>query len=282
MDVLACVAMKPCTVDLHVHSNHSNKPTYWAMRKFNCPESYTPPLRIYQTARQRGMDLVTITDHNTIAGALEIAHLPGTFISAEITSCFPENGCKVHVVVLNIDEGSFREIMELRGNLYELVAYLHARRIAHFMAHPLYAQNDKLTLEIFEKALLVFTTFEVRNGCRARRFNDFAARLLAGLSREYLMELADRHDLPPVGETPWIKGMVGGSDDHGGLFIARAHTVGQGDTPASFVASILDRNCRAAGLDGGPLTMAHSLYGIGHSYYRERFGQRRRDRKSVV
>lgn len=252
------------------------------MRKFNCPESYTPPLRIYQAARQRGMDLVTITDHNTIAGALEIAHLPGVFVSAEITAHFPENGCKVHVVVLNIDEERFREIMELRSNLYELVAYLHARRIAHFLAHPLYAQNDKLTLEIFEKALLIFTTFEVRNGCRARRFNDFAARLLAGLSREYIMGLADRHDLAPVGETPWIKGMVGGSDDHGGLFIARAHTVGLGIDPQSFTASILAGECRPAGLDGGPLTMAHSLYGIGHSYYRERFGQRRRSSTPFV
>jgi len=25
--------------DLHIHSSHSNKPTYWALRKFNCPES---------------------------------------------------------------------------------------------------------------------------------------------------------------------------------------------------------------------------------------------------
>jgi glycosyltransferase involved in cell wall biosynthesis len=35
--------MKTHHADLHVHSSHSNKPTYWAMHKFNCPESYTSP-----------------------------------------------------------------------------------------------------------------------------------------------------------------------------------------------------------------------------------------------
>jgi hypothetical protein len=74
-------AMKTFKADLHVHSSYSNKPTYWAMRKFNCPESYTSPRQLYQTALARGMDYVTITDHNAIGGALEIAHLPNTFIS---------------------------------------------------------------------------------------------------------------------------------------------------------------------------------------------------------
>jgi hypothetical protein len=35
------------------------------------------------------MDLVTITDHNTLEGALRIAHLPDTFVSVEVTTRFP-------------------------------------------------------------------------------------------------------------------------------------------------------------------------------------------------
>ena len=31
---------------------------------------------------------------------------PGTFLSAEVTTYFPENGCKVHVLVLGIDEAA--------------------------------------------------------------------------------------------------------------------------------------------------------------------------------
>ncbi len=269
--------MRSYKADLHVHSSHSNKPTYWAMRKFSCPESYTSPLHIYRSARERGMDYVTITDHNTISGALEIAHLPDTFISSEITAHFPENGCKVHVVVLGISEGQFGEIMELRKNVYEMVAYLHSEGIAHFLAHPLYAQNDKLTLDIIEKSLLLFTAFEIKNGCRATRFNSFTKRLVSTLTEESIMRLAHKHDLRPHGSIPWRKGMVGGSDDHGGLFIARAYTtVYHADTTNAFIDAVRAGESWADGADGGPLTMAHSLYGIAHSFYRERFGERRR------
>ena len=275
--------MQPIRVDLHVHSSHSNKPTYWAMRKFNCPESYTSPQMVYQTAKARGMEYVTITDHNVISGALEIAHLPGTFVSSEITTHFPENGCKAHVVVLRINEAQYAEIMRLRKNIYDLVGYLNRERIAHFLAHPLYAQNDKLTLEIIEKCLLLFPTIEVKNGCRARRFNEFTASLALSLTPTLIGRLADKHNLAPMGETPWRKGVVGGSDDHGGLFIARAHTCSfRGETLDTFMASIQERQTWADGEDGGPLTMAHSLYGVAHSFYRERFGERRRSSTPFV
>ncbi|TWJ16887.1 glycosyltransferase [Geobacter argillaceus] len=275
--------MKAYRADLHVHSSHSNKPTYWAMRKFNCPESYTSPHHLYRIARERGMDFVTITDHNSINGALEIAHLPQTFISAEITAHFPENGCKTHVVVLNISETQFREIMRARKNVYDLVTYLQKEEIAHFLAHPLYAQNDKLTVEIIEKSLLLFTTIEVKNGCRARRFNDFTKQLVASLDQETIERLADKHDLQPYGVYPWVKGMVGGSDDHGGLFIAKAYTVAsRGASVSDFIGAVLEGKSTADGDDGGPLTMAHSMYGIAHSFYKERFGDRRRSSTPFV
>jgi len=269
--------MNPYKADLHVHSSHSNKPTYWAMRKFSVPESYTSPRHLYRVAREQGMDFVTITDHNAINGALEIAHLPNTFVSSEITAHFPENGCKVHVVVLHISEAQFQTIMKSRKNIYELVAYLHSEKIAHFLAHPLYAQNEKLNIEIIERSLLLFTTFEIKNGCRAHRFNGFTKRLVSCLNEAVIERLADKHDLQPYGCTPWVKGVVGGSDDHGGLFIARAHTTVY-DTPTvdGFIDAVRGGESWADGEDGGPLTMAHSLYGIAHSFYRERLGLRRR------
>ena len=104
--------------DLHVHSKYSNKPDLWALVKLNCSESYTSPESLYKSARENGMDYVTITDHNTIDGALEIAHLPGTFIGSEITTYFPEDGCSVHVVVLDITERIFKDILHLQKNIY--------------------------------------------------------------------------------------------------------------------------------------------------------------------
>ena len=91
-------------IDLHVHSKHSKRPSQWILKKIDCPESFTEPLRLYEIAKKQGMTHVTITDHNSIGGALEIAHLPGTFISEEVTSYFPEDGCKLHVLALDITE----------------------------------------------------------------------------------------------------------------------------------------------------------------------------------
>jgi hypothetical protein len=91
------------------------------------------------------MDLVTITDHNTISGSAEIAHLPGTFISEEITAYFPDDGCKAHVLVYDINDAIHREIQKVRENIFDLVDYLAQTGIVHVLAHPLYSVNDKLT-----------------------------------------------------------------------------------------------------------------------------------------
>lgn len=99
--------------DLHLHSKHSNKSSIWALRKINCPESFTTPDYIYTTLMKKGMDYITITDHNSINGALEIADRPNTFISTEITTFSPENNCKVHIVALNITEAHFEDILNL-------------------------------------------------------------------------------------------------------------------------------------------------------------------------
>lgn len=263
--------MKTYRADLHVHSSHSNKPTYWALRKFNCPESYSSPRFIYHVARKQGMDYVTITDHNTINGALEIAHLPGAFISVEVTAYFPEDGCKVHMVVLDITEGRFRDVNDLRKNIYELVDYLNRNGIPHFIAHPLYAQNDRLSADHLEKLLLIFKTFEVKNGARAQRYGAFLEGMLGRLTPHRIASLAAKHGIEPIGDSPWVKGRVGGSDDHSGLFISGAHTAVPGAcTLEGFLGGIIECRSSASGMDGDPLTLAHSIYSITHSFYRNR------------
>ena len=59
-------------VDLHVHSKYSNHPSFWFLQRLGAGESYTEPEYIYQWAKEKGMDYVTITDHNNITGALEL------------------------------------------------------------------------------------------------------------------------------------------------------------------------------------------------------------------
>ncbi|MCK9241559.1 MAG: glycosyl transferase, partial [Desulfocurvus sp.] len=127
--------------DLHVHSKHSRRPSEWVLRKIGAAESYTEPLRLYETARRRGMDLVTITDHNTLGGSLDIAHLPNTFLSEEITTYLPDNGCKLHVLAWNLTEAQHDDITRARDNVCELVDYLLAQGIPHALAHPMFDMN---------------------------------------------------------------------------------------------------------------------------------------------
>jgi len=66
------------------------------------------------------MDYVTITDHDSINGCLEIAHLPRTFIGEQVTTYFPQDGCKLHILVWGISEQQHRDIESVRENIFDL------------------------------------------------------------------------------------------------------------------------------------------------------------------
>lgn len=258
--------------DLHVHSKYSDRPTEWVLRRIGAPECYTEPEKVYEIAKRRGMQFVTLTDHNSICGALEIAHLKDVFIGNEITTYFPEDGCKVHVLSWNISESQFDEIQRVRESIYELRDYLLAEQIPHSCAHPLYRINDRLTVEHFEKLLVLFNVFETMNGGRNQRGNSLVMAVLKSLTLEQLEEMANRHRIALRGEHPWIKGCTGGSDDHGGLFIAKGYTeCPQSESYPQFLDDVMYGRSNSGGMDGTPLSLAHSLYSIGYQYYRGRF-----------
>ncbi|HJW75350.1 MAG TPA: hypothetical protein VJ787_06725, partial [Thermoleophilia bacterium] len=267
-----------CRADLHVHSLHSDAPSSRLLRGIGCPESFTSPRAVYETARRRGMDLVTITDHNSIDGALEIAPLPGVFVGTELSTLFPETGCRLHVVALGVSERQFVDLLAARTDVYELVRLLRDEDIVHYIAHPLYDFDGSLDADAVEKLLLLFDVFEARNGARAERYNEALVRLLRALTPETMDRLANKHGIEPHGPTPWLKGMVGGSDDHSGFFIARAHTVAEGCAgPADLLAAVREHRAVADGEHGDPLTLAHNLWGIGYRWAEERLGFDRRN-----
>lgn len=258
-------------IDLHVHSKFSTRPSQWILQKINCPESFTSPQKLHRIAKERGMDMVTISDHNTIDGALEIAHLDDTFISVEITTYFPEDRCKVHVLALDIDEPTFNDIQKLRPDIFELVPYLRQKNITHVCAHPLYAVNDRLTLDHFEQLLLLFKNLEL-NGARDGRPNELLRALAVSLTEEDMDRLANKHGIAPDYSEPWVKHLTGGSDDHGALNIARIHTEVKGarDLP-DFLRGIAEGRSEPKGEAATPETMAHNLYAIAYQYYRNKF-----------
>jgi glycosyltransferase involved in cell wall biosynthesis len=255
-----------------VHSRHSRRPTQWVLKKLGCPESFTEPLHLYRIARKRGMTHVTITDHNSISGALEIAHLPGTFVSEEVTSYFPQDKCKVHVLVYNIDEAVHEDIQAIRENVYELAEYLQERRICHVLAHPLYSVNDRLTIEHFEKLLLLFKNFEL-NGARDAEQNHALRIILSSLTPEDMDRLAEKHGLEPGFPEPWRKNLTGGSDDHSSLTIAGTYTQIDGpQTVEEFLAALENHQAEPIGRASTPQTLAHNLYGIAYQFYKNKMG----------
>lgn len=257
--------------DLHVHSKYSDRPSEWVLRRVGAPECFVEPRDIYDRALAAGMDYVTISDHNKIGGALEIADLPGTFISSEITTYFPDNGAKMHVLVSGISEGQFEEIQGLRDNIFEFRAYLLEQGIIHSVAHPLFLVNDRLTVEQVEQLLVLFNRFELINGTRDGRAAQVVEALLDQLTPEMLAAMADRHGIEPAGPAPHRKVLTGGSDDHSGLYIGSAHTV----TPhAEGLEAFLDHLRQGrhdpAGRSGSSIHLAHCFYEIAYSYYKSR------------
>src|SRR6478672_13769805 len=210
--------------DLHIHSRFSARSEEWLFRRFDFPDSYSDPRELHRLARAAGMDFVTITDHDTIDGNLEIASLPGTFISEEVTTYFPTDPCKIHLLVWGITEKQHAEIVEARENIFDLKAYLQAQAIAHSVAHPLYSINGKLEAVHLERLILLFKHFEGINGLRDALLSTLAQTLLIGLTPAKIEEFANRHNLAPTHPEPWSKILIGGSDDHGGKFLASAYT----------------------------------------------------------
>src|SRR5687768_10683796 len=95
-------------LDLHVHTFHSGHTTIYPLSLI-MKESYNSPGGVYRSAKARGMDLVTITDHDSIDGALTIADRPDVIVGSEVTGVFPNDGVSVHLGVLGITEAQHRE-----------------------------------------------------------------------------------------------------------------------------------------------------------------------------
>jgi predicted metal-dependent phosphoesterase TrpH len=121
-------------VDLHAHSRHSGGGHFDIAGP---PTGYASVEAIYRAAKRRGMDLVTLTDLDTIVGCLEFLDrrpdVSDFFISEEVTAMEPQSGSRLNVLVYDITEAEHEEIRRLRADVAELMSYLNAREIPSAM-----------------------------------------------------------------------------------------------------------------------------------------------------
>jgi len=266
---------KSSRADLHVHTRHSSRAADWLLRKLEFPASMSDPVETHQLLKSAGMDFVTFTDHDTLAGCVEANHLPDLISGEEVTTVFPEDECKIHLLVWGHSTSQHREIQKFRDNIYDLQKYLASEDLTHAVAHPLHSPNEKLTALHMQKLVLLFRHFETINGRYHSRLGETAAFALRSLSSRSIEEFAARTGLTPTHDNAWTKIFVGGSDDHGGTTLARAWT----ETPPAnntheFLAHIRAGRCQPCGLGGDPLAVAHGTYQTAYDFIKQKFAMR--------
>jgi glycosyltransferase involved in cell wall biosynthesis/predicted metal-dependent phosphoesterase TrpH len=226
---------------MHCHSTASQVSKLGVQRAVGLPECATPPEEVYALAKARGMDFVTITDHDTIDGALQIAHLPDVFVSEELTAHFRGEPQAVHVLCFGITP---EDHAWLQGNSHDVelcASYLHDHEIACALAHPYYAVGAPLTPRHRRRLAELFDVWETRNGSRAHELNRPAA-----------MYVATRDGIG-----------IGGSDDHAGVDIGRTFTEAPAAaTPAEFLAHLRAGNVNAKGKQGSAAKWAHAAIAL--------------------
>src|SRR6187402_310682 len=228
-------------VDMHCHSTASQESRLGVQRSLGLPECATPPEEVYELAKRRGMDFVTITDHDTIAGCLELADRPDCFVSEELTARFAGEQQAVHVLCYGITPGDHEWLQAHSGDVEACAAYLHERGIACALAHPFFNVAAPLTRRHRRRLAELFPVWEVRNGSRAAELNMPAAVYI---------------------ETHGGTG-IGGSDDHAGVDIGRTFTeVPAAATPEELLAHLRRGDAEASGEQGSAAKWAHAAMAL--------------------
>ncbi len=228
-------------VDMHCHSTASQVSKLGVQRALGLPECATPPEEVYELAKRRGMDFVTITDHDTISGALQISDRPDVFVSEELTAHFRGEPQAVHVLCYGITDEDHDWLQAHSGDVEMCAAYLYEREIACALAHPYYNVGAPLTARHRRRLAELFSVWEVRNGARARELNQPAA-----------MYVATRDGIG-----------IGGSDDHAGVDIGRTFTEAPAAaTPEEFLAHMRAGRISAHGKQGSAAKWAHAAIAL--------------------
>ena len=228
-------------VDLHCHSTASQFSKLGVQRSLGLPECATPPQEVYELAKRRGMDFVTITDHDTIDGCLELADRPDCFVSEELTARFAGEPQAVHVLCYGIAPGDHEWLQAHSGDVEACAAYLHEREIVCALAHPFFNVAAPLTRRHRRRLAELFPIWEVRNGSRAAELNMPAVIYI---------------------ETHGGTG-IGGSDDHAGVDIGRTFTEAPAAaTPEEFLAHLRRGDAEARGEQGSAAKWAHAAMAL--------------------
>ena len=260
--------------DLHCHSRASSAPVIPALGLIDMPECYTPPEKLHEQAMARGMDFVTITDHDQISGVMELVDrgFENVITGEEVTVFFPEDRCKLHVLVWTLTPDQHEQLakLDLREDVYEFAHWLHDQKLPHAFAHPLYIQNGKLKRWHLERCALLFKGWETLNGAHSGGHRTVVERYIASLTPERIEALAIEHSIRPLWPRPWHKAVTAGSDDHALMNVGQTHTIIPSKDAldaTQFIGRVMEGRATVGGQAGHSALLAHQLSTVGINYY---------------
>jgi predicted metal-dependent phosphoesterase TrpH len=212
------------------------------------------------------MDVVTITDHDSIDGCLEfLEHHPDVgdfFISEEIECRFPDIDLKVHIGAYGINEQIHREIQPLRRDVFEAVAYLRSEGIFYALNHPFFFFKGQLALDDYLRvARRLFPAFEVRNGTMLAAHNVLVEAIVRQWSTSSPIPLTT----------------IGGSDSHTLGGVGTTYTEAPGTTCDEFLRSLRAGRASAGGRHGSTWREAREIYGVIGQYWATLLGAGRQE-----
>jgi predicted metal-dependent phosphoesterase TrpH len=252
--------------DLHVHSYHSgfnhDLPFLRSRDCYNCPEA------VYRTAKARGMDIVTITDHDSIDGCLEFLSrhpdTPDFIIGEEITCWMPGTGgapIEVHIAAYGMTERAHREVQPLRDNVFEVIAYLREAGIFYVLNHLFHFYRGQMPMARYLELLDEVPALETRNGAMLAAHNRLIEAIVAAraASANGSARLA----------------AVAGSDAHTLRRIGRTWTSVPATTREEFLTNLAAGHGLAGGDEGGTFPLAADIYGVIAQYWLSLIGLQR-------
>jgi predicted metal-dependent phosphoesterase TrpH len=233
--------------DLHVHTHHSGMCTVPVIKRI-CRESYNDPHAVYETLKRRGMDLVTVTDHDSIDAVEPLRRHADFFLSEEV-SCTTEHGTHLHMGVYGIEERDHADLQLRRDDLPRLVAFLNEKRLLFSINHVFSSLTGPRTDADFEDFATKFPAMETLNGQMLQIANRHAAAF------------AERHGRIPMA----------GSDAHTLASLGRTYTTVAGArTSGEFLAGLKQGRAAVTGESGDVLKLTQAVCSIGLSLLREK------------
>jgi len=182
--------------DLHVHSIHSGMCTVPVLKRV-CRESYNDPREVYSVLKEKGMDLVTLTDHDSIGAAEPLRGCADFFLSEEVTCRMP-SGTTVHIGVFDLNERQHIEIQRRRDDFVCLLAYLTERRLLFGVNHIFSRLTGRRDLDDFAWVEAYVPALETHSG-QMPAFHNRQSAQLARRQGKVGLGGSDSHVLPSLG-----------------------------------------------------------------------------------